>query len=55
MLALIFFILEFALPKMLNVMDLNSNLPIATTVLIKSGEVLPIIKFIFFCTKFFVF
>ena len=49
MLALIFFILEFALPKMLNVMDLKSNLPIATSVLIKSGEVLPsLIKFIFY-------
>ena len=41
MFALIFFILEFALPKMLSVMDLNNQMPIATSVLIISGEVLP--------------
>ena len=41
MLALIFFILEFALPKMLNVMDLNDQLPLATSILIISGEILP--------------
>ena len=41
MLALIFFILEFALPKMLNVMDLNDKMPLATSILIVSGEILP--------------
>ena len=41
MFALIFFILEFALPKMLSIMDLNNQMPIATSVLIISGEVLP--------------
>ena len=41
MFALIFFILEFALPKMLSVMDLNNQIPVATSILIISGEVLP--------------
>ena len=41
MLALIFFILEFALPKMLNVMDLNDKMPLATSILIVSGKILP--------------
>lgn len=43
MFALIFFILEFALPKMLSVMDLNNQMPIATSILIISGEVLPLL------------
>ena len=41
MFALIFFILEFALPKMLSVMDLNNQIPVTTSILIISGEVLP--------------
>ena len=41
MFALIFFILEYALPKMLGVMDLNNQMPIATSILIISGEILP--------------
>ena len=41
MLALIYFILEFVLPKMLNVMDLNNNLPYPTLILLFCGEVLP--------------
>ena len=48
MLSLLYFILEFALPRMLNVMDLSSDLPFPTTVLIISGDFLPIIIITFF-------
>ena len=56
MLSLLYFILEFALPRMLNVMDLSSNLPFPTTVLIISGDFLPIIiKYTFFLFNFYFF
>ena len=48
MLALIYFILEFVLPKMLNVMDLNNNLPYPTLILLFCGEVLPTLILLFF-------
>ena len=48
MLALIYFILEFALPKMLNVMDLDGDLPIPTSILLVSGNILPELIIIFF-------
>ena len=41
MLALIYFVLEFALPKMLNVMDLSGNLPLPTNILLIAGNILP--------------
>ena len=37
----LYFVLEFALPKMLNVMDLEGQLPLPTIILIASGEILP--------------
>ena len=41
MLALLFFILEFALPRMLNVMNLSGNVPLPTKILLISGNILP--------------
>ena len=41
MIGLIFFILEFALPKILNVMDMNEALPLPTKILIASGNIIP--------------
>ena len=41
MLSLLYFILEFALPKMLNVMNLSGNLPLPTKILLISGNILP--------------
>ena len=41
MLLLLYFILEFALPRMLNVMDLSGNIPLPTAILLISGNVLP--------------
>ena len=41
MLLLLYFILEFALPRMLNVMDLSGKIPLPTTILLISGNVLP--------------
>ena len=55
MLSLLYFILEFALPRMLNVMDLSSNMPFPTTVLIISGNFLPIIIVTFFYSILFFF
>jgi len=49
MLALIYFILEFALPRMINTIDLGNNLPIPTKILIISGNTIPtIITMIFY-------
>ena len=41
MLLLLYFILEFALPRMLNVMDLSGKIPLPTAILLISGNVLP--------------
>ena len=48
MLALIYFILEFVLPKMLNVMDLNNDLPYPTLILLFCGDILPTLILLFF-------
>ena len=53
MLSLLYFILEFALPKMLNVMNLSGNLPLPTKILLISGNILPtIILTIFYSILF---
>jgi len=50
---LLYFILEFALPKMLNVMNLSGNLPLPTKILLISGNILPtIILTIFYSILF---
>ena len=48
MLALIYFILEFALPRMINTIDLGNSLPIPTKILIISGNTIPTIITIIF-------
>ena len=48
MLSLIYFILEFALPRMINTIDLGNNLPIPTKILIISGNTIPTIITVIF-------
>ena len=47
MLSLLYFILEFALPRMLNVMDLSGNIPLPTAILLISGNILPTVIIVF--------
>ena len=53
MLSLIYFILEYALPRMIETVDLSKNIPLPTQFLIYSGEIIPsIIIFIFYLIFF---